>query len=255
MSNVQRAQVLFLSFQCGGFVFRVRGLIRLVRKGMETHLSCQIQLCALLASKRGEIFHFPHFSVRLFFFFFFLNHLHPFFFFSPLSLLCPLVYPILSTFLMLCSCFLFFLFPVGVVEGHCAHWLTFREKRGGRGETRQEKKGQGRTVRIAEEGEGQPGGQAVHSTVQSSLFASDMIGEVWKDTWGYRLSENAKGVNSVRCHTSDPRLTSPDMEGSIPSPPALGSSLSDSARSARHELNQGSSECAFCNIIAVFDAQ
>lgn len=54
---------------------------------------------------------------------------------------------------------------------------------------------------IAEEGEGQPGRQAVHSTVQSSLLASDMIGEVWKDTWGYKLSENAKGVNSEPCST------------------------------------------------------
>lgn len=30
---------------------------------MESHPSCQIQLCAPLASKREEIFHFPHFSV------------------------------------------------------------------------------------------------------------------------------------------------------------------------------------------------
>lgn len=30
---------------------------------MESHLSCQIQLCALLASKREEIFHFLHFSL------------------------------------------------------------------------------------------------------------------------------------------------------------------------------------------------
>ena len=137
------------------------------------------------------------------------------------------------------------------------HTGSLSEKREEGGGRRDEagKKGQGRTVRIAEEGEGQPGGQAVHSTVQSSLFASDMIGEVWKDTWGYRLSENAKGVNSVRCHTSDPRLTSPDMEDSIPSPPALGSSLSESSRSARRESNQGSSDFAFCNIIAVFDAQ
>lgn len=81
------------------------------------------------------------------------------------------------------------------------------------------RKGQDRTVRIAEEGEGQPGGQAAHSTVQSSLFASDMIGEVWKDTWGYRRSKNAEGINSEQCSTSDPRLTSTNMtsmEDSIP---------------------------------------
>lgn len=73
---------------CFGVNFRVRGLIRLVSKGMETHLSCQIQLCALLAFKRREIFHFPHFSVGFFVFF-----LHPsssfhrllFTLFSPLS--------------------------------------------------------------------------------------------------------------------------------------------------------------------------
>lgn len=63
---------------------------------------------------------------------------------------------------------------MGVVEGHSARWLTFREGAGGGAGKRT-----GRTVRIAEECEGQPGGQAVHSTVQSSLLASDMIGEVW----------------------------------------------------------------------------
>lgn len=111
---------------------------------------------------------------------------------------------------------------MGVVEGHSAHWLTFREERERKGGVRQEK-GQDRTVRIAEEGEGQPGGQAAHSTVQSSLFASDMIGEVWKDTWGYRLSKNAKGVNSEQCSTLAVRLTSTDMantEALIPSPPS-----------------------------------
>lgn len=41
---------------------RVRGLIRLLSKRTESHLSCQIQLCAPLASKREEIFHFPHFG-------------------------------------------------------------------------------------------------------------------------------------------------------------------------------------------------
>lgn len=128
---------------CFGVNFRVRGLIRLVSKGMETHLSCQIQLCALLAFKRREIFHFPHFSGG--FFCFFSSSL---FFFPP-----PLVYPILSSVLLLCSCFflLFLVLPVGVAEGHSAHWLTFREERGGK---RCRRKGQGRTVRTAEEGEG-----------------------------------------------------------------------------------------------------
>ncbi len=106
--------------------FRVRGLIRLLRKGMESHLSCQIQLCALLASKSGEIFHFPHFCVGFF------CSSSPLFF-CPLPLCrSSLVYLILFSILPPCACFLFFfsfffLFPVGVVEGHSAHWLTFRE--------------------------------------------------------------------------------------------------------------------------------
>lgn len=119
---------------CFGVNFRVRGLIRLVSKGMETHLSCQIQLCALLAFKRRKIFHF--FSVARSVF------LHPssfhrllFTLFSPLS--CCYA-PVFSSFLVL---------PVGVAEGHSAHWLTFREERGGK---RGRRKGQGRT---AEEGE------------------------------------------------------------------------------------------------------
>lgn len=135
------------SVWCGGFFFRVRGLIRLVRKGMETHLSCQIQLCALLASKRREIFHFPHFSVRFSFFFFFLIFFTP----SSSSSSSPrLCHSSVLSFIRFsppswCHAPVFFLFPVGVVEGHCAHWLTFREKRGRGGgeETRQEKKDKG----------------------------------------------------------------------------------------------------------------
>lgn len=84
---------------------------------MESHLSCQIQLCAPLASKRREIFHFPH--LNLGFFVFFVLH--------PPSLH---VHLILSSFLLLSPPF-FFLFPVGVVEGHSAHWLTFRVEREG----------------------------------------------------------------------------------------------------------------------------
>lgn len=45
-----------------------------------------------------------------------------------------------------------------------------------------QEKGQGETARVAEEGEGgQPGGQAVHATAQSSLFPPDVIGETLRD--------------------------------------------------------------------------
>lgn len=143
--------------------FRVWGLIRLVRKAMESHLSCQIQLCAPLASKRRDIFPFSSLKQA---FFFVLQPIFPFRCTLSSCLHQSLLHPATIHHPPPLSFFLFFL-PVGVVEGHSAHWLTFRESGG-----------------IAEEGEGQPGGPAVHRTVHSSLFASDMIGEVWKDTWG-----------------------------------------------------------------------
>lgn len=94
----QRLQpsALWLSLSLCPVHFRVRGLIRLVRKGMESHLSCQIQLCAPLASKSREIFHFPLFSVGLCVCVFFTPLL--------LSTAChpsPHVYPILSSLLLL----------------------------------------------------------------------------------------------------------------------------------------------------------
>lgn len=80
--------------------------------------------------------------------------------FSPLSCCCAPV-------------FQFFVFPVGVVEAHSAHWLTFRQERGG---VRQGKRGQGRTVRIAEEGEGAAGrtGCLQHSAVITFCFRDDL---------------------------------------------------------------------------------
>lgn len=107
---------------------------------MESHPSCQIQLCAPLASKREEIFHFPHFSVG-FYVCVFLSppfvttaSLSPPFSCLSYSLLHSATNspPLLSSFS--------FPSPVGVVEGHRAHWLTFTEERGrvkqekGRGE-------------------------------------------------------------------------------------------------------------------------
>lgn len=85
--------------------FRLRALIRLVRRRIGSHLSCQIQLCALLASKRREIFHFSSLQRGVS-----SSFHHP----------SPHVYPILSSILLLPPSFLF---PVGVVEGHSAHWL------------------------------------------------------------------------------------------------------------------------------------
>lgn len=138
----------------------------------ESHLSCQIQLCAPLASKRREIFHCPHFSVGFSFvlypsYSFRCLSVTPLMFipFSPPSCYCPLF----------CFCSLWVWLKVILHTGS----LSERRERGRKKDRR----------RTAEEGEGQPGGQAVHSTVQSSLFASDMIGEVWKDTWGCRLSQ------------------------------------------------------------------
>lgn len=53
-----KAQVLSSLVSVARVHFRVRGLIRLVGKRMESHLSCQIQLCALLSfqEKRFSIF-------------------------------------------------------------------------------------------------------------------------------------------------------------------------------------------------------
>lgn len=66
-----------------------------------------------------------------------------------------------------------------------------------------------------------------------------MIGEVWKDTWGYRLSVNAKNVNTEQCSKSDLRLTSTNManeEDSIPHLLVLGSYPGCHLKSVRLEL-------------------
>lgn len=161
---------------------------------MESHLSCQIQLCALLASKRRDFSSIQHefFFLPSFLLSFVLLHLLIFFSPHTLSHPFPLVYPIHSSILLPYSCFLsLFLFPVGVVEGHSAHWLTFKEREK---EQARLKKRTGQTVRMAEEGEGQSGGQAVRTTVQSSLFASAVIGGVLKGHVEFkRLTKNLKG--------------------------------------------------------------
>lgn len=161
--------------------FRVRGLIRLVRKGMESHLSCQIQLCAPLASKSREIFHFPLFSVG--FRVFVCVCSSPLFFFPPPVTLLPMFIPFSppSCYYPLLVHSLSFFVPRGCGWRSLCTLAHFHRER--RGERAREKRTRG-TAKIGGEGEGQPGGQAVHSALHSSLFAFDMIGEVWKDVWG-----------------------------------------------------------------------
>lgn len=105
--------------------FRVRGLIRLVRRGTESHLSCQIQLCALLASKRRE--RFSIFLTSAWFFFSVILH--------PLLLSAASLSP-LSSCLSSPSCYSppFFLFPLWV-------WLKVTLHTGSLSERRERDKG------------------------------------------------------------------------------------------------------------------
>lgn len=148
------SSALSLMWLSACWVHRVRGLIRLVRKGMESHPSCQIQLCAPLASKREEIFHFPHFSVG-----FYVCVCSSPLLLLPLPLCHPRshVYPILSSILQLTppppSFFLFFSFPCGCGwRSPCTLAHFHRGKR----ESEAGKRTRG-TVRIAEEREEREG--------------------------------------------------------------------------------------------------
>lgn len=118
------------------WVHRVRALIRLVRKGMESHPSCQIQLCAPLASKRREIFHFPHFSIG----FYVSACSSPLLFFPlPLCHPCSHVYPILSSILLLLPPF-FLLLPPPRGCGWRSLCTLAHFHRGKRGRVKQEKR-------------------------------------------------------------------------------------------------------------------
>lgn len=176
------SSALSLMWLSACWVHRVRGLIRLVRKGMESHPSCQIQLCAPLASKREEIFHFPHFSVG----FYVCVFLTPPFV-ATASLSPP--FSCLSYSLLHSATnsppplFLLFLFlPLWV-------WLKVTVHTGSLSQRKE-----GEWSRKKDEGNSENSwGAGRLSTVLCThhFFALDMIGEVWKDTWARRLSKNA----------------------------------------------------------------
>lgn len=120
------------------------------------------------------------------------------FFFCTVSLLlcCPLLMPVLfSAPFSFCS--------LWVWLKVARHWLTFRiERRKQKGEK------DGVNSKNSRGGRGAVRRADCPQYCAVITFPLDMIGEVWKDTWDYRLSKNAKGINTEPCSTSDPRLTS-----------------------------------------------
>lgn len=178
------SSALSLMWLSACWVHRVRGLIRLVRKGMESHPSCQIQLCAPLASKREEIFHFPHFSVG----FYVCVFLSPPFV-TTASLSPPfscLSYSLLHSATNSPPFFLLFLFlPLWVWLKVTVHTGSLSQRKEGEW-SRKKDEGNSENSRGA-------WGAGRLSTVLCThhFFALDMIGEVWKDTWARRLSKNA----------------------------------------------------------------
>lgn len=144
-----------ISFICAAVLNSgVRSLIRMVRRSIESHLSCQICVCALLAS---AIFHFPDYLIEDFIHF-------------PQ----PHVYHVFSCY---CGPAFVFLVPCGCgwrSFSTLAHFQT-------RGGVSIGKRPRQNSDNSRGGWRGQPGGQADHGTAQSSPFRHDW--ESLEDAW------------------------------------------------------------------------